>query len=84
MNDPKTTISGPSSARKRNAIFAFRWRADHSPILTVGSFTILRGFGPVLLKKLYFCEFPGRFRTPYPPLWIRTCNISSPIREEYT
>ena len=28
--DPSTTISGPSSARQRNAI---RWRADNGPTL---------------------------------------------------
>ena len=36
--DPNTTISGPSSARKRNAIkIAFRWRADDGPTLNAGS-----------------------------------------------
>ena len=33
-----TTLSGSSSAGQRNAIqMAFRWRADHGPILNVGS-----------------------------------------------
>ena len=31
--DPGTTISGPSSARKRNAIKWFRWRADDGQTL---------------------------------------------------
>ena len=31
--DPNTTISGPSTARKRNAIAAFRWRVDDGPTL---------------------------------------------------
>ena len=32
--DPNTTISGPSSARQRYAIYmAFRWRADDGPTL---------------------------------------------------
>ena len=32
--DPNTTISGPSSARLRSAIYlAFRWRADDGPTL---------------------------------------------------
>ena len=35
--DPNTTISGPSSARQRNAIeMAFRWRADDGPTLGAG------------------------------------------------
>ena len=35
--DPSTTISGPSSARQRNAIYmAFRWRADDNPTLNAG------------------------------------------------
>ena len=35
--DPNTTISGPSSARQRNAIYmAFRWRAN-GPTLNAGS-----------------------------------------------
>ena len=33
-NDSNTTISGPSTARQRNAIqIAFRWRADGGPTL---------------------------------------------------
>ena len=32
--DPNTTISGPSSARQRSAVYmAFRWRADDGPTL---------------------------------------------------
>ena len=34
----------------------------------VGSFVILRGAGPVLLRTLYFCGFLGGIRTPCPPL----------------
>ena len=34
--DPNTTISGPTSARQRNAIMAFRWRADDGPTLNAG------------------------------------------------
>ena len=35
--DPNTTISGPSSARQRNAIkMAFHWRADDGPTLNAG------------------------------------------------
>ena len=35
--DPNTTISGPSSALQRNAIYmAFRWRANVGPTLNAG------------------------------------------------
>ena len=35
--DQNTTLSGPSSARQRNAIImVFRWRADNGPTLTAG------------------------------------------------
>ena len=35
--DSKTTKSGPSSARQRNAIeMAFHWRADDGPTLNAG------------------------------------------------
>ena len=35
--DSNTTISGPSTARQRNAIqMAFRWRADGGPTLNAG------------------------------------------------
>ena len=35
--DSNTTISGPSTARQRNAIqMAFRWRADGGPTLIAG------------------------------------------------
>ena len=35
--DPNTTISGPSTARQRNAIkMVFRWRADNGLTLNAG------------------------------------------------
>ena len=35
--DPNTTISGPSSARQRNAIsMLFRWRVDDGPTMNAG------------------------------------------------
>ena len=38
---PNTTLSGPSSARRRNAIkMAFRWRADDVPTLNAGLVTL--------------------------------------------
>ena len=43
--DPNTTISGPSSARQRSAIYmAFRWRADDGPTLKA------------VLVALWFCS----------------------------
>ena len=37
IEDPNTTINGPSSARQRNAIsMAFRWRADDGPTSNAG------------------------------------------------
>ena len=37
VEDPNTTINGPSSAHQRNAIqVAFRWRADDCPTLNAG------------------------------------------------
>ena len=39
--DPSTTISGPSTARQRNAILlAFRWWADDSPTWNAGLVTL--------------------------------------------
>ena len=38
---------------------AFRLRADNDPTLNAGLVAFFfRGSGPVLLKKLYFCDFP--------------------------
>ena len=34
--DPNTTISGPSSARQRNRVSAFRWYADDGPTVKAG------------------------------------------------
>ena len=37
IEDPNTTINGPSSARQRNAIYmAFRWWADDGQTLKAG------------------------------------------------
>ena len=37
IDDPNAILSGPSSARQRNAIsMAFRWRADDGPTLNAG------------------------------------------------
>ena len=39
---------------------------------------IFRGSRPVLLKKLYFCDFSGGGGGPDPlsPLWICTCKVA--------
>ena len=76
--DPNTTISGPSSARQRNAIWmAFRWRADDGPTLNAGSVALwfFRGSGPELLRTPIVCDFSGGWGSEprSPPLWIRTC-----------
>ena len=38
-----------------------------------GSYVIFIGSGPVLLKKLYFCDFSGGASGSPAPLWIRAC-----------
>ena len=48
----------------------------------IGSFVILRGSGPVLLKELYIFailqEVPYRLPpAPTPHLWIRTCSVGN-------
>ena len=63
---PNTTISGPFSARQRNASLACRlWPKNES---WLGSF--FKGIGTSIAKI-----FEG-VRTPC-PLWIRTCTTSS-------
>ena len=59
--DPHTTISEPSLARQRDAIkMAFRWRAYDGPTeCWLGSFAILRGTRPVLLKNYIFVISQG-------------------------
>ena len=61
-----TTISGPSSARQRHAIYmAFRWRADDGPTFNADlvAFVIFKA------KKPYtFLDF-----TEGSSLWIRAC-----------
>ena len=49
--DSNTTISGPSTARQRNAIqMAFRWRANGDPLV---SFVVLQGIRTNIAKKPY-------------------------------
>ena len=77
-DDPITSFSRPSSACKRNAI---KWRFACVPIMAdiecwLGSFTILRGSGPVLLKQTYtFGFFQGGSGSPAQSLWIRACKV---------
>ena len=63
-------MSGPPSARQRNAIsMAFRCRADGGPTLNAGLVALwfYWGYGPVLLRNRIFCDFTGGVRTPSPP-----------------
>ena len=70
--DPNTTISGPISARQRNAIYmAFHWRANDGPLTLNAGLVVLwlfRGSGPLLLGNLYFCDFSWGPDPPVPPL----------------
>ena len=68
-------IFGPPANRHSNGVsLAYRlWPKIES---WFGSFTILSGSRPVLLKKLYFCDFLGGSGPPA-PLWIRLCTTSS-------
>ena len=84
FRDPSTTMSGPSSARQRNAAIigppakrhymhymAFRWRADDGPTLKAGLVAaIFQGIRTCIARKLYFCDFSGGggVQTPCPPL----------------
>ena len=55
--DPKSTISGPSSARQQKVIsMAFCWRADDGPTLNAGLVALwfYRGSGSVLLRNPIF------------------------------
>ena len=62
----KRSIIGPPAKRRLNGVSqACRWCLYIESWL--GSFVILRGSGPVLLKKLYFCDFPGGGSDPLHP-----------------
>ena len=72
LEDPNTTISGPSSARQRNAIqMAFRWRAE----CWLDSFVIFQGIRTSIAKKSYIFVIVqgggGANPLPPPPLRIR-------------
>ena len=56
--DPNTIISGPSSSRKRHAIYmAFRWREDDGLTMNAGLVAVIfRGSGPELLRNPIFCD----------------------------
>ena len=52
--DPSPTLSGPSSARQRNAIKAFRWHADECPTLNAGlAAAIFQGIRTCIARKPY-------------------------------
>ena len=66
--DPNATISWPSS-------LVGRWWPNIE--FWIGSFVILRGSGPVLLRNpIFFVIFQeGGGLDPLSPLWIRTCSV---------
>ena len=61
--------NGPSSVRQRNAIMAFRWRADDDPFLVLFAFLYPL---PKNDKKLLELDSPGK------TLWIRILDPSHP------
>ena len=70
--DPSPTLSGPSSARQRNAI---EWRFAGMPMnaqhwMLASQLRFFSGSGHVLLENPIFCNFSGGVRA-----WIRTCNF---------
>ena len=81
FRDPSTTMSGPSSARQRNAAIigppakrhymhymAFRWRADDGATLKDGLVAaIFQGIWTCIARKPYFCDFSGGGPDPLPP-----------------
>ena len=68
--DPSTTLSGPSSARQRNAI---KWRFAGVPMIgpifnagfVAALFQGMRTF--IARKPLYICDFSGRGPEPLSP-----------------
>ena len=66
----KRAINGPPAKRHLNGVsLAGRWWSNIE--CWIGSFVVLRGSGPVLLRNPLFLYFPGGSRPPV-PLWIRT------------
>ena len=61
LEDPNSTINGPSSARQRNAIeMAFRWRADDGPTLNASLVALCQGIRTSIAQKPYiFVIFQG-------------------------
>ena len=59
--DPSPTLSGPSSARQRNANKAFRWHADEYPTSNSGfAAAIFQGIRTCIARKPYiFLIFQG-------------------------
>ena len=69
--DRNDTISGPQSARQRNAIeMAFCWLADNDPPLNAGlvhvALWFLGDLGQYCLETLYFCDLHGGGGGPDP------------------
>ena len=69
--DPNSTKSGPSSARKRNAIIECR----------LCSLLIFSGSGPILLRNPIFCDFSGEggpdTLTPLDPCMSSVIGVES-------
>ena len=81
--DPSTTISGPSSARQRNAVSL---ACDDGPTLNAALVAaIFQGNRTCIARKpsWYFCDFSGGrgIRARSPPLWICTCYNRSESRK---
>ena len=57
---------GPSSAGQRNAIYAFRWRADDGPFIVIFGSSI-----PSSTKKNRYQRTPSDKTS-----WIRACGLS--------
>ena len=73
IEDPNTTVNGPSSARQWNTIhMAFPWWADEGPTLNAGLVALwfFSRSGPILLRNPKFLWFfsGGGSRPPVPPL----------------
>ena len=69
--DLNSTISGPSSARQRNAIgMAFRWRAVGGPTLNAALVALwfYRDPDQYCYETLNLCDFSGGGPDPLSPL----------------
>ena len=65
-------INSPPAKRHLNGLSQGQWWPNIE--CWIGSFVILRGSGPVLLRNHIFLSFSRGVLTPCHPLWIRTCS----------